>query len=74
MLILTLDPISMNHVADTETAPFVIDGDGPHALKIYFENELNRAKYIDMPLQSAVGMRSLNSDNLQDPLPSTAIN
>ena len=74
MLISTLDPISMNHVSDTDTAPYVIDGDGPHALKIYFENEINKAKYVNMPLQSAVGMQSLYSDSLQDPAKSMAIN
>ncbi len=74
MLISTLDPISMNHVTDVETAPFVIDGDGPHALKIFFENEMNKAKYINMPLLRAVGMPSLYSDSLQDSAKTMAIN
>ncbi len=74
MLVSTLDPISMNHVADIDTAPYVIDGDGPHALKIYFENEMNKAKYINMPLQRAVGMPSLFSDSQQGSAKAMAIN
>lgn len=53
MRISTLDPISMNDVTDTDTAPFAIEGEGPHALKIYFENEANKAKYLDIPLHTA---------------------
>ena len=53
MRISTLDPISMNDVTDTNSAPFVIEGQGPNALKIYFENETNRAEYLDIPLHTA---------------------
>ena len=53
MCISTLDPISMNDVNDTASAPYVIEGDGPTALKIYFENERNKAEYLDIPLQTA---------------------
>lgn len=53
MRISTLDPISMNDVIDTDTAPYVIEGAGPDALKIYFENEANKAEYIDIPLHTS---------------------
>ncbi len=53
MRISTLDPISMNDVTDTTTAPYVIEGDGPDALKIYFETEANKAEYLDIPLHTA---------------------
>ena len=53
MRISTLDPISMNDVTDPENAPFVIEGNGPGALKIYFENEANKAEYLDIPLHTA---------------------
>ena len=53
MRISTLDPISMNDVTDTDTAPFVIEGEGPNALKIYFENADNKAEYLDIPLHTA---------------------
>ena len=53
MRISTLDPISMNDVIDTDSAPFVVEGEGPNALKIYFESEANRAEYLDIPLHTA---------------------
>ena len=56
MRISTLDPISMNDVKDTQTAPYVIDGD----LKIYFESEANKNEYLDIPLHSALNSEALN--------------
>ena len=56
MRISTLDPISMNDVKDKETAPYIIDGD----LKIYFENEGNKAEYLDVPLHGALNSEGLN--------------
>lgn len=53
MRISTLDPISMKDVTDPDNAPFVIEGSGPDALKIYFENEANKAEYLDIPLHTA---------------------
>jgi hypothetical protein len=53
MRISTLDPISMNDVTDVKAAPFVIEGQGPNALKIYFESEANRAEYLEIPLHGA---------------------
>ena len=56
MRISTLDPISMNDVDDTETAPYVIDGD----LKIYFESEDNRNEYLGIPVHSSLNSEGLN--------------
>ena len=53
MRISTLDPISMNDVTDIDNAPFVVEGEGPNALKIYFENEDNKIEYLDIPLHTA---------------------
>lgn len=53
MRISTLDPISMNDVSDTETAPYVIEGEGANALKVYFESDANKAEYIAIPLHTA---------------------
>lgn len=53
MRISTLDPISLNDVTDLDNAPFIIDGEGPNALKIYFENETNKAKFLSIPLHTA---------------------
>ena len=38
----TTDPISGKDVTDLARAPFVVEGSGDSALKIYFENEDNR--------------------------------
>jgi YHS domain-containing protein len=45
MLTWTTDPISGRDVTNLATAPFVIEGRGRHALKIYFESEANKAEY-----------------------------
>ena len=53
MLVSTRDPITLNDVTDVDNAPFVSEGEGPNALKIYFENEANKAEYLDIPLHTA---------------------
>lgn len=45
MQICTTDPISGHDVKDLNSAPFVIEGRGKHAMKIYFESEKNKAEY-----------------------------
>jgi len=45
MQICTTDPISGNDVKDLNGAPFVIEGRGRRAMKIYFESEKNKAEY-----------------------------
>ncbi len=45
MITVTQDPISMNEVKNLDTAPCLIEGNGPNALKIYFESEANLAEY-----------------------------
>jgi hypothetical protein len=45
MQICTTDPISGNDVKDLNGAPFVIEGRGKRAMKIYFESEKNKAEY-----------------------------
>lgn len=53
MSISTLDPISMNDVSDIDSAPYVIEGEGSNALKIYFENDENKAVYMQIPLHTS---------------------
>ena len=53
MIVSTTDPISMQDVTDLENAPYVIEGQGPNALKIYFQSEANKAEYLDIPLHTA---------------------
>lgn len=44
----TVDPISGNEVTDIANAPFVIEGSGEDALKIYFESQQNKISYLEI--------------------------
>lgn len=59
MITTTLDPISLNDVTDTERAPYVVEGEGPNALKIYFESEANKREYLDIPVHGSEGTSGL---------------
>lgn len=49
----TLDPMTLNDVHDIEHAPFVIEGEGENAIKIYFESEQNRDEYLAMEMHGS---------------------
>jgi len=53
MRISSLDPMTLNDVTELDNAPYIIDGVGPSALKIYFENETNKAEYLAIPMHAA---------------------
>lgn len=55
MRISTLDPITLNDVTDIDNAPFVVEGDGEGAIRIYFESEANKAEYLSIPLHGSGG-------------------
>jgi len=46
MRISTTDPISGADIKNLDASPFVIEGEGEGALKIYFENEENKKAYL----------------------------
>lgn len=48
MRISTTDPISGADVKNIEGSPFVIEGKGEGALKIFFENEENKKAYLEI--------------------------
>ena len=65
MIVSTTDPISLVDIQDPESHPFVVEGDGDNALKIYFENEENRQDYL------GIEMENLDDDSesiLDDPV------
>ena len=68
MITSTLDPISMKDVTDLENAPYVIEGEGQNALKIYFESEKNKQEYLDIPLHGSDDMSGLKKiyDDMAD--------
>jgi len=43
----------MNDVNDLENAPFVIEGEGQNALKIYFESSANRDEYLQIEMHGS---------------------
>ena len=46
MIVTTIDPVTGNRVCDLEHHPFIIEGSGMAALKIYFESETSKQVYL----------------------------
>ena len=46
MRVTTRDPITGNDVTDPADAPYVTEGRGENALRIYFESEHSRQEYL----------------------------
>lgn len=59
MITVTRDPISLNDVQNLATAPFLIEGSGANALKIYFESEANLAEYQGIEMHAGVNSSGL---------------
>lgn len=68
MITTTLDPISLNDVTDIDNAPYVVEGEGDGALKIYFESEENKQEYLDTPVHGSEDMSGLKKiyDDMAD--------
>lgn len=65
MRICTTDPISGRDITDVARAPFVVEGTGDSALKIYFESEANRSEYLGVELEHPGQDLSVSLDNPQ---------
>lgn len=63
MRIETTDPISGVTLKNPEARPFVIEGQGESALKIFFENEENKKAYLDIATEHPGEDFSTNLDN-----------
>ena len=61
----TTDPISGKDVTNLHSAPFVIEGRGDGALKVYFETEANKADYLGDELEHPDQDLNVNLDNPQ---------
>jgi hypothetical protein len=55
MRIQTTDPINGNDVTVTDHSPFVVEGSGDDALKIYFNSDENRRIYLDIETEDLGG-------------------
>jgi hypothetical protein len=51
MRISTTDPITLNDVPNPEKHPFVVEGEGENALKIYFESEETKKAYLEINVE-----------------------
>jgi hypothetical protein len=70
----TLDPISLEDVTDLDTAPFVIEGEGDGAIKIYFRSEENRREYLEMEVHgssNSAGLKKIFDDAADSPITGT---
>ncbi len=70
MITVTLDPISLNDVTELGNAPFVVEGSGANAMKIYFETESNKQEYLDTPTHGGVqstGLKKIFDDMADNP-------
>jgi len=67
MITATIDPMTLYKVTDTDHAPYIVEGKGPHALKIYFENESSKLNYLSSllhnPDDSLLGAYTKPSDS-----------
>lgn len=46
MIISTTDPVTLHEISNPDRHPYVIEGYGVNALKIYFESEESRGIYL----------------------------
>ena len=63
MRIETTDPISGVTLKNPEGRPYVIEGQGDGALKIFFENEENKKAYLDIATEHPGEDFTTNLDN-----------
>lgn len=42
-----LDPVSLQHVAEPDKAPWLEIGEGEHAIRLYFQSEINKKTFLE---------------------------
>ena len=65
MRLSSIDPVSLKTVKVLADAPYVVEGMGRNALVIFFENEANKAAYLDLPWHSERHEASETPDGVQ---------
>ncbi|MGA7802073.1 MAG: hypothetical protein WCC36_14815 [Gammaproteobacteria bacterium] len=63
MIISTTDPITGADVHDPERHPFLVEGAGESAVKIYFESDATRQAYLDIEVEHPGKDFTHNLDN-----------
>lgn len=51
MRVSTTDPITLRDISTPEGHPFVIEGEGDAAIKIYFESEDTKREYLAIQVE-----------------------
>ena len=65
MRIETTDPITGNTIRNPEGYPYIIEGQGEGALKIYFESEDSKNAYLEIETEHPGKDFTTNLDNPQ---------
>jgi hypothetical protein len=63
MIITTTDPMTGEDLVNPETKPFVVEGQGHLAVKIYFESEESRRAYLNIEVEHPGNDFTVNLDN-----------
>lgn len=63
MRIETTDPITGVTIRNPESHPYVIEGSGDSALKIYFESEESKREYLSISVEHPGSDFTTNLDN-----------
>jgi hypothetical protein len=63
VIITTTDPITGEDIPHPETKPYVVEGEGHLAVKIYFESEETRRAYLDIDIENPGNHFIVNLDN-----------
>jgi hypothetical protein len=77
VIITTTDPITGEEIRNPQFKPFVIEGRGHLAIKIYFESEETRRQYLDIaggePINSSNRTKIARTRNSRNPSGRTGI-
>ncbi|MCU0841375.1 MAG: hypothetical protein MUC79_06610 [Thiobacillaceae bacterium] len=71
MITVTKDPITLNDVTDLASAPFLIEGSGSGAMKIYFESEATKQEYLATEVHGSCntsGLKKIFDDIADSPI------
>jgi hypothetical protein len=63
MIVSTTDPITGHDITNPEGHPFVVEGTGDNAIKIYFDDEASRRAYLDIAVEHPGEDFQVNLDN-----------
>lgn len=59
----TTDPITLHDVPNPQMHPFVVEGNGESALKIYFESEDSKKAYLELETECPGNDFTVNLNN-----------